>query len=157
MAFKNRSRPLVDFANLVVGLNKTGLNVSNQPLYQVIKDLIDKSQQSIAQLNSIFQSFVGDINIDDNADLQAILNQISTINAILQDSTFLVTLDESNNLPNSRRLLAGAGILFDDTVPFERTISSTGSGSSFIPMVNGNEPPELMSNGAGDLLLISYN
>lgn len=41
---------------------------------------------------------------------------------------YLTHSDESAGLPNSRRLIAGIGITFDDTVANERTIDSSGSG-----------------------------
>lgn len=48
-------------------------------------------------------------------------------------STYLTEDDETGDLPNSRQLLAGTNITFDDTTPGERTINaSTGSGDPFL-------------------------
>jgi hypothetical protein len=43
-------------------------------------------------------------------------------------STYLTDADETGDLPNSRRLLAGTGITFDDATPGERTIEASGGG-----------------------------
>lgn len=42
--------------------------------------------------------------------------------------TYLTEADESGDLPNSRALLAGTNITFDDSVPNERTINAAGGG-----------------------------
>ena len=48
------------------------------------------------------------------------------------DATYVTVDDESADLPNSRQLLAGTNITFDDTTPGERTVNaSTGSGDDF--------------------------
>lgn len=41
-------------------------------------------------------------------------------------STYLTEGNETGTLPNSRAVLAGTGIAFDDTTPGERTISASG-------------------------------
>lgn len=158
MAFKGRSKPQVDFANLIVGLNKTGLNVNNQPLYQVIKDLIDKSQQSEAKFTTLFQSFVGDISIDDSDNLSAILNSISIINSIIANGTFWTKDDETLNLIASLQVLAGTGIALDYTVPGKVTVSSSGGsgGGNFVPMALGIEPIQFMSDGFGVPVLVPF-
>lgn len=43
----------------------------------------------------------------------------------LSDLEILTASDESGDLPNSRELLAGARVAFDDTTPNERTVSAT--------------------------------
>jgi hypothetical protein len=69
--------------------------------------------------------------------------------------TYLTVNDERLNLPNSRRLVAGTGILFDDTVAGQRTISAlTGC---YVPVSTGAEPLEIMSDGAGHVLLVGFN
>lgn len=44
------------------------------------------------------------------------------------DATYLTEDDETDRLPNSRRLIAGSNITFDDSVAGQRTISSSGGG-----------------------------
>lgn len=46
------------------------------------------------------------------------------------NATYLTDADETADLPNSRRLLAGTNVSFDDSVPGERTINASGGGSS---------------------------
>jgi hypothetical protein len=70
------------------------------------------------------------------------------------DATYLTEDDETGDLPNSRRLLAGTNITFDDATPGERTISATGGGS-WIPAVDGSEPPNFITDGAGVLILVA--
>ena len=47
-----------------------------------------------------------------------------------RNATYHTKNDETGALPNSVQLLAGSGIIFDDSVPNKRTISSTGGGGS---------------------------
>lgn len=49
-------------------------------------------------------------------------------------ATYLTATDQVASLPNSRRLVNGAGIAFDDTTPGVRTVSATGGGGGFTPM-----------------------
>ena len=159
MAWKGRGTPPIDFANLIVSLNKTGLNTSNQPLYQTIKDLIDKSQSASERQTFLFQSIVGNIRLDDTDNLASVLNQISIINAILQGSQFLTAADESINLPNSRQLVAGLNITFDDTVPNVRTINSTdGTGvADYVVASDGViAGPSPINDGAGNFIYVAY-
>ncbi len=44
------------------------------------------------------------------------------------DLTYLTDADETADLPNSRALLAGTNVTFDDTTPGERTINASGGG-----------------------------
>lgn len=158
MAWKGRTPGVVDFKDILNTLNAAKLQSENPMLYQTLKQLIDRAQQVVERQTSIFQSIVGDITIDDSDNLPAILNSITTINAILAGSQFLVSADESNNLPNSRQLIAGANILFDDTVANVRTISSTGGGGSgsYIPLSLGIEPLTFVSDGLGQPMLIPF-
>lgn len=55
----------------------------------------------------------------------------------------------------------GAGdtyvLVFNDTTNvYEWVISNTIQGSSVIPLVDGSEPPVLVSDGAGGLIVIDY-
>ena len=158
MAWKGRlniNRP-PDFSELLVSLLNSKLQQQNFPLYQTIEGLIKKSQQNKDQVNTILQSFFGDIVINDNIDLSAILDALANLNNIINFATFWTENDETTNLPSSRQVIAGPGIVLDYSVTGQVTIEASAGSGGFIPMVNGNEPPELMSNGAGDLLLIPY-
>jgi hypothetical protein len=50
-------------------------------------------------------------------------------------ATYLTATDESSILPNSRQLLAGTGITFNDTVANKRTISATGVSDLLSPFL----------------------
>ena len=93
-----------DLNRLQAQLLDSGLQQKDNPAYQVISQLI-KAVRRIQEL----------INTD-----------IASTNTVIEDSTFLTDTDESVNLPNSRELIAGAGITFDDSVANEKTINATG-------------------------------
>lgn len=68
-------------------------------------------------------------------------------------ATYLTNDDESAILPNSRQLIAGNGITFDDSVLNELTINVS---SGYAPMSTGAEPLEIMSDGDGAVLMIGF-
>ena len=75
-------------------------------------------------------------------------------NVATKFATYITEQDESLALPNSRQLIAGIGITLDVSVPHEITISS--SGGAYAPMSTGAEPLEIMSDGAGAVLMIGF-
>ena len=135
MAFKPKPvQP--DFSSLVTSLDNSRLQVSNYSLWQTIYFLIKNTSRA------------RDLIIDDIDTIN------ETISGILAGS-FLTVNDETITFPNSRQLLAGVGIEFDDTVLGQRTINAVGSG--MVPMATGAEPLEIMSNGAGEVFLIGFD
>lgn len=76
-------------------------------------------------------------------------------NAAPLDATYLTATDETTDLASSRQLLAGIGIDLDASVAGEMTVSATYEGQ-WIPLVDGSEPPNLVSDGAGALILVAY-
>lgn len=126
-----------DFSSLVTSLDNSRMQVTNYSLYQTILFLI----QNTARARDLLAADVDTIN--------------ETISAILA-ATFLTITDETLNFPNSRRVLAGSGIAFDDSVSGVRTISTTGT-SGMVPMTTGAEPLEIMSNGDGEVLLVGFS
>lgn len=129
-----------DFSSLFTSLSNSKVQVQNYSLYQTIFFLITNTSKA----RDLLVAAVDTIN-----------EQISQILA----SSFLTINDETADFPNSRRLLAGAGIAFDDTVPGIRTISGSGGsgGAGMVPMTTGVEPLEIMSNGVGEVLLIGFS
>ena len=108
----------IDISQLLTLLNnaKGKYQTTDPQLYQVIKSLIQTLQ--------LIQSNKG------NSDLvQAIADIQKVINA-LELEGFLTWEDDSATLKNSRELLAGTNITFDDTVINQRTINATSSGGS---------------------------
>lgn len=126
-----------DFSSLVVSLDNSRTQLSNYSLYQTILFLIQNTQKA------------RDLLV---ADVDTINEQISEILA----STFLTVNDESNDFPNSRQLLAGVGVAFDDSIPNRRTINVTATGIDHVPLATGAEPLEIMSDGAGHVFLVGF-
>jgi len=132
--------PFPDLSRLVAQLNASNLQQTNPQLYQVIKQLIDN-------LKLIEASILADIsgnsgNIDE-----------------LLDVAFLTAADASALLVNSRQLLAGTNITFDDTTPNQRTINASGGGSSVdhVVLSNGDvADPKPVNDGAGNFIYIPY-
>lgn len=121
--------PFPDLDRLKSQLLTSGLQNRDQPLWQVIDQLI-----AFAKL--LQQELEGRIN--------------STSGAI-SNATFLTVNNESATFPGSRQLLAGTGISFDDSVPFQRTINASGaSGSGYwTPLTDGDvdETDLIFANG----------
>lgn len=126
-----------DFSSLVTSLDNSNTQTSNYALYQTILFLIQNVQRA------------RDLIVKD---LKNIDQELSEIFA----ATFLTVNLETNDFPNSRQLLAGSGVAFDDSVAGKRTINTT-PGASMVPMATGAEPLEIMSNGAGEVLLIGFS
>lgn len=121
MPFKPKSvQP--DFSSLFTSLTNSKIQVSNYSLYQTIFFLIS----NIAKSRDLI---VDSIDIIDE--------QVSGILA----ASFLTVNDETVDFPNSRRLLAGVGITFDDTIAGRRTISATGGAGNYYdsPLTDGDE------------------
>lgn len=93
----------VDLTRLISQLNNSNLQESNNPLYQVIYQIL------------IFSKQIQDL----------ISKQVTNNTSSLSNGTFL-TVNSEPTLPLSRKLLAGTSISFNDTVPGQRTINGTG-------------------------------
>lgn len=157
MAWKGRTKPPVDYANLIVQLNNAKLQEKNFPLYQLLFQLINTNQQDKTQTNAILNSFFGDIVIQDDFDLSAILAAIANLNNLVNTGTFVTVTDETLALPGSRVLTAGTNVALDVTTPGQIIINVTGgTGGSYIPLATGTEPLTFMSDGLGQPMLIPF-
>jgi hypothetical protein len=96
-----------DFDRLLAVLNSARIQQSQPALYQTIKGLIDYAKQNQTETNG------------------AVAENTDNINAVSL-ATFLTATNQAALLLNSRQLLAGIGVSFDDTVANQRTINSTG-------------------------------
>lgn len=103
MAFNEPSK-FPDFADLIVSLDNSKIQLSNNALYQTIFLLI----QRITRLKSLILAALNAINIAINT---------------LSNRTFITVEDETSVLPNSVQLLPGTNVTFDDSVPNQRTIN----------------------------------
>jgi len=124
-----------DFSSLVTSLGNSGTQKSNYSLYQTILFLIQNTARA------------RDLLVDDVATLDEQLNGILA-------ASFLTINNETNDFPNSRQLLAGLGITFDDTTPGQRTINAT-SGITYYdsPLTDGNENETELVFGNGDPII----
>jgi hypothetical protein len=110
-----------DFERLrgIISTSKT--SIQDRALYQVLTGLLDQLKK--------FQK----ITVDDIADINTIIEGINevilNITNNLENATFLTKDDETLVFSESIRLLAGLGITFDDTIPNQRTINSSATGS----------------------------
>lgn len=109
-----------DFSSLFTSLSNSKTQTQNYSLYQTIFFLITNT----AKARDLLVEAIDAIN--------------ENISAILS-SSFLTENDETADFPNSRQLLAGVGITFDDTVSNIRTISSA-SGNNYYdsPLTDGD-------------------
>lgn len=119
-------------------LLNSGIQKENAQLYQVIVTLIDYLRRSSQEIAAVASSGGG----------------TSTSLATIMNADFLTSSDESADFPNSRELLAGVGIAFDDTVANARTINATAPGFvEWSVLTNGNViNPELIFAG-GDVVM----
>lgn len=92
-----------DLARLKQQLAASGLQAQNQALYQVLNQLIDAASGQQSGLTTVINNITGTF--------------------APKNSTFITAADETVNLPNSRQMLAGTNIAFDDTVPNKRTLN----------------------------------
>lgn len=117
---------MIDPARLYSALLNTGLQSRDNPLYQVIYQLIGL----VVNLKS--ETTVG--------------RPPSSVGG-LKNLTYITTGNESTTLPNSRQLLAGTNITFDDSVSGRRTINSTGG--VWAPLTDGDadETDLIFANG----------
>jgi len=137
-----------EFDSLKATLLDAKLQTSNNALYQTIFNLIEKVRQARdVTLGTIENIIVSITNIGDT---------IIIIGNLIRLAPFLTWDADVLNLPNSRQLLAGTGITFDDTVANERTISSTGGGA-WKPVTTGAEPIQLVSDGIGQCVMVPFD
>ena len=142
---KPRKQP--EFADLKGILAQTKTELSNAT-YQTLAVLIDR----LTQLQLVTKEQLADINNSISAQGDTILNIIAD-----KHLSFITALDESLKSPNSNQLLAGSGIVLDYSVPNKLTISSTGGSGGYAPMSTGAEPLEIMSDGAGSVLMVGFS
>lgn len=82
--------------------------------------------QSIDNLIRWLQNYQQSVQITINSSGADISGLVAIITQLLT-GTFLTSTDQTSFLANSRELIAGSGITFDDSTPGERTIEASGS------------------------------
>jgi len=128
-----------DLDRLEIVLVKAGIQTTNNPLYQVILQLIRTLKQTRDEINA------------------TIVAGGSVVTG-LENGHFLTHTDESVLLPQSRQLIPGTNITFDDTVANQRTINAAGSVSDdYVVMSDGATPiPAPIDDGFGNFVYIMY-
>jgi hypothetical protein len=124
-----------DFSSLFTSLSNSRTQITNNALYQTIFFLIQNTNISRDQL-------VDAIDVIDQG--------LSDIGA----ASFLTVDDETNLFPNSRQLLAGLGIEFDDSVAGERTISAAVGNYYDAPLTDGNEDETDLIFASGECIIV---
>lgn len=142
MAFKDRNT-IPDLSGLLITLQQSKIIQSNPALFQTINELIKRVDTT---QNDILNQISG-LNVS-----------ITNITALLTE-TFLTATDETATLVNSRQLLAGTNITFDDSVAGERTVNASGGGVSadYVVTSDGATPtPSPIDDGFGNFIYVSY-
>ena len=130
--------PLPDFSKLLAAYVAHEDQQKNYLLFQTIKNFLEASQR----LKDIFKNE---------------LDELEESQQTLSEADFLTHTDEALLLPNSRNLLAGTGITFDDTVDNERTINA-GQQGYWSPLVLSNEPgdSEIILQDDGSPIIVFF-
>jgi len=135
MASRFGNTPFPDLDRLQSQLLNTGLQTKDNPLWQVISQLITFAKKLQEELD----------------------NRITTASGTVSNASFLTRNDETGSFPSSVQLLAGTNVTFDDSVPNQRTINVPGSALDHVVMSDGNTPtPSPMDDGAGNFIYITY-
>src|SRR5882672_8022128 len=110
----------MDLKRLKAQLLTSGLQQTNNALFQVIVQLIDALTDTLGSGSS------GSVTVDLTA---------------VKDKTYLTELNETAFLPSSRQILAGLGITLDNSVAGKLTISVNNGLSSvgyWTPLTDGD-------------------
>jgi len=135
MAFR-RPRKLPQFADLKPILAQT--KEIDEALYQVIEEILDRLSNFQFETDTPPLSPTGGGGGGGGA------------NSANKFATYHTKQDETTVLPNAVQLLAGAGIVFDDSVANKRTISGSGAGGAHAPTHSqGGTDPVDVKNLAG--------
>ncbi len=125
-------------ARLKSQLLTSGLSDRNSALFQIINTLIDAMGDSLNAAN-IVASAGGSSGVG------------------LQNATYITVNNEVPSLPNSRRLLAGTNITFDDTVANQRTINGAATPLDYVVASDGVTPvPAPVDDGFGNFIYVPY-
>lgn len=143
MGFRpKRKQP--EFADLK-GILAQGKETDNA-VYQTVQEIIER----LTQMKDVTEERIADINNSINSSVTTIINQMNS------GLTYLTWEDEKLKLPNSRKLEAGTGITFDDTVPNIRTVNSSGgSGDTYdAPLTDGDLDEASLIFADGECIIV---
>ncbi len=123
-----------NFASLKSVLQSTGLQQRDNGLFQVINQLIGL----LSQLQST-----------NNADIAS-----AAASGASPSLDYLTWTDESIGLVNSRQLMAGTGVTFDDTVAHKRTINVPSTAYYYAPLTDGDLVETDLIFASGDCIMV---
>lgn len=124
---------MIDLTRLHQQLVTSDIQIKNPALYQVINQLIraaaELQKESEKSINNVVNSVIVASNLD-----------------------YLTHTDEHLPLPNSRQLIAGTGVTFDDTLVNQRVVNVTpvsSGGSEWSVLTDGDliEPELIFASG----------
>lgn len=115
-------------------LQSTQLSSSNPRLFQFLNQLLDFLRGIEARLNA----------------------RITAASSVATNATFLTATSEIATLPNSRELVAGTDITFDDTVSGIRTVNASGGSGTlqFTLLTNGDLIETELVFAGGDVIWV---
>lgn len=123
----------VNLSRLQSVLLTSGLQQSNPALYQVITQLIQAVIQGLAETNETISGGGS---------------------GSLSNQHYLTHSNDLVALPQSRQLLAGTGISFDDSVFGERTVNNDVPDRTWSVLTNGDpDNPEPIYDSNGDVIM----
>lgn len=126
-----------DYDRLKSILLVSGLQKKDAALFQVINQLIDAAKR----LQSLIDSQTGSSE-----------GGLASLGYITAD-------DESSFLPNSKELVAGLNITFDDSISNKRIINSSGSSGSsgyWSPLTDGDLIEAELIFASGDAIMVHH-
>jgi hypothetical protein len=128
-----------NFAQLKSALQTSGLQQRDNALFQVINQLITFLDQ--------FQ----------NTTVASIGSGGSGGSFASKNATYLTASNQVALLPQSRELLAGTNVSFDDSVVNQRTVNVSVSDQDFVVMSDGGIPnAQPLNDGAGSFIYTPY-
>ena len=129
---------LPDLDKLRSQLLVSGIQNTNQPLWQVINTLIDYLKKSNQELGAAIGTGGGGGSIPSD----------------ISNQHYLTHQNDLATLPFSRELLPGTGVTFDDSIAGQRTVNSSGANREWSVLTNGDVTnPELIFVG-GDVIML---
>ncbi len=136
-----------NLARLKSTLLSSGLQRKDPDLYQVINQIIDFTNGNIGDINARIGLISGGSGGGGGGGGFAPTT-----------AGYLTTVDEHVTLPNSRELLPGTNVTFDDTVAHQRTINvASTSGTDHVVASDGGIPVcSPIDDGAGSFIYILY-
>lgn len=146
---------LIDTLETNVGVLSSAVTAAQDDVAALTVDLAAETAARIAgdATNSSDIGNLGDALLDEVAAREA-------FQATLGGATYLTVDDETADFVNSRQMLAGTNITFDDTVAGKRTINASGGGGGgayyLFPLSNGDpDSPEIIFDDDGEIVSVA--